>query len=127
MKKRVFYRYNRHTLSYERIKKNWLQQLGQLSMILCATAVYGWGLWSFAAPQSLRDYVAEKQLITAKIEETNQKLDLMGAALVDLKERDQNLYSPTLDLNQIDDSEWAYGVGGALSIPNSNNSKMERL
>lgn len=117
MKKRVFYRYNRNTLSYERIKKNWLQQIGQMTMILTATAFYGWGLWTLAAPQSLRDYVAEKQLITAKIQETNQKLDLMGAALVDLKERDQNLYSPTLDLNQIDDSEWEYGVGGSVKHP----------
>lgn len=122
MGKQKFYRYNKQTLRYEEIKETLLKRVAKFGLIVTTAGVYAWGLWSFATPDSFKNYLQEKEVLNAQIASTNAKLDQMVGQLSHLKEKDNNLYSTTLEIDKIDNSTWDGGIGGSVK-----NSELKRL
>lgn len=114
MKKQKYYRYNKQTLQYEEIKAPLVKIILKYGLIVFATIAYAWGVWTFATPDSVKAFLHEKAMLDTKIASAAQELDQMVGALEGIKERDDNLYRATLELNQIDESTWEGGKGGSI-------------
>lgn len=122
MRKQKYYRYNKQTLQYEEIKAPIGRRILKYTLTVSATAVYAWGVWTLATPTSVKAYLLEKAHLKQKIEASSANVDKMLGELAHLKERDDNLYRSTLELNKIDESTWEGGVGGSVKHP-----ELERL
>ena len=116
------FKFNKETLQYEEVKLNLISKLLLFSTIALALGLYIWGSWTLMSPVPLKQYLLERTVLKSKIQSTHNKLDQLSGELAMLKEKDDNLYRSTLELNRIDNNLWMGGYGGSVKNPD-----LERL
>lgn len=117
MKKKVYYRYNAQTLTYERVYPS----LGKKIFIVFRNLIGGIiigavGFWFFFkyildTPKEM-ELRKENKLITEQYKLLNKRLDTYSEVLTDIQQRDDNLYRAIFHADPIPSSIRNSGYGG---------------
>lgn len=105
MKKRYIYRFNPHTLSYERVEATLKDRLKRISTTVLLGVVLG-VIFTFLAVK-LIDSPEERMLkgdiyqYRQALEGLNQRMDRMGRVLADIEERDSAVYRTIFGANPV--------------------------
>ena len=105
MKKRYIYRFNPHTLSYERVEATLKDRLKRISTTALLGVVLG-VIFTFLAVK-LIDSPEERMLkgdiyqYRQALEGLNQRMDRMGRVLADIEERDSAVYRTIFGANPV--------------------------
>ena len=105
MKKRYIYRFNPHTLSYERVEATLMDRLKRISTTALLGVVLG-VIFTFLAVK-LIDSPEERMLkgdiyqYRQALEGLNQRMDRMGRVLADIEERDSAVYRTIFGANPV--------------------------
>lgn len=113
---KVKYRYNPHTLSYDKIKLTWRQKLSRAFYFLGASLVFGVAI--YAVTYSFVDSPKEKKLkirnaeLLAQYELLNKKLEKLAVVVEDVQKRDDNIYRVIFEAEPIPAEIRKAGIGG---------------
>ncbi|MBW6481792.1 MAG: M23 family metallopeptidase [Vicingaceae bacterium] len=113
---KVKYRYNPHTLSYDKIKLTWKQKLARSFYFLSASFVVG--VIIYGVVYSFVDSPKEKQLkienaqLISQYELLNKKLEKINVVLEDVQKRDDNIYRVIFEAEPIPTEIRRAGFGG---------------
>ena len=113
---KVKYRYNPHTLSYDKIKLTWKQKLARSFYFLSASFVVG--VIIYGVVYSFVDSPKEKQLkienaqLIGQYELLNKKLEKINVVLEDVQKRDDNIYRVIFEAEPIPTEIRRAGFGG---------------
>lgn len=114
-RKKVFYRYNPQTLTYDRVYPSIKDRIFGIFRHLISGIVVGIGaliafVYFFGTPWSL-EREKNDRLKDAQIEILSKRADEMGAVLKDIQQRDDNLYRAIFHSDPIPSSIRNSGVG----------------
>lgn len=142
MKKKVYYIYNPHTLSYDRVYPSWKQRFWSVCRQLFFGIMIGAGVFCvtsyfFDSPKELQ-MKKENKLLLTQYEILSRRMDEATLVLKDLQQRDDKLYRVIYQADPIPVSVRESGFGGTnryealMSMPNpklivSVTSKMDVL
>jgi len=113
---KVKYRYNPHTLSYDKIKLTWQQKLVRSFYFFGASLVVG--VIIYGVVYSFVDSPKEKQLkienaeLLGQYELLNKKLEKINVVLEDVQKRDDNIYRVIFEAEPIPTEIRRAGFGG---------------
>jgi len=129
MKKNVYYRYNPHTLTYERVypslgKKIFIITRNLIGGIIIGVVGY-WVTTSFIidSPKEV-EQKKENRLIRAQFELLSKRMDEVSLVIKDIQQRDDNLYRAIFHADPIPSTIRNSGFGGVgrydylLELPN---------
>jgi len=111
------YRYNPDTLSYERIKRSNWQQFLYISTYVAFVVLLlfvGFLIFTsiFESPRE-RSLNAENKELRYQFEKLNERIDLLSKVMVDLEQRDDNIYRQIFEADPIPNTVRSAGFGGA--------------
>lgn len=129
MKKKVYYIYNPHSLSYDRVFPSWKQKVWSVCRhlfvgILIGGAIFFAFFYFFDSPKELM-VKKEYDLLLAQYEVLSRRMDEASVVLKDLQQRDDKLYRIIYMADPIPASVRESGFGGTnryealMSMPNS--------
>lgn len=113
---KVKYRYNPHTLSYDKIKLTWKQKLSRAFYFIGASMVFG--VTIYAVTYTFIDSPKEKKLkirnaeLLGQYELLNKKLEKLTVVLDDIQRRDDNIYRVIFEAEPIPTEIRKAGIGG---------------
>lgn len=113
---KVKYRYNPHTLSYDKIKLTWKQKLSRAFYFIGASMVFGVAI--YAVTYTFIDSPKEKKLkirnaeLLGQYELLNKKLEKLTVVLDDIQRRDDNIYRVIFEAEPIPTEIRKAGIGG---------------
>ena len=113
---KVKYRYNPHTLSYDKIKLTWKQKLSRAFYFIGASMVFGVDI--YAVTYTFIDSPKEKKLkirnaeLLGQYELLNKKLEKLTVVLDDIQRRDDNIYRVIFEAEPIPTEIRKAGIGG---------------
>lgn len=113
---KVKYRYNPHTLSYDKIKLTWKQKLSRAFYFVGASMVFGVAI--YAVTYTFIDSPKEKKLkirnaeLLGQYELLNKKLEKLTVVLDDIQRRDDNIYRVIFEAEPIPTEIRKAGIGG---------------
>lgn len=116
MKKKVFFRYNPQTLSYERVYPKFKDRLFAIFRHLASGILIGliiiWGFTKFFGSPRENALEKENQLLRTQNQIQSKWMDQAILVLQDIQQRDDNLYRAIFHSDPIPWSIRASGVGG---------------
>lgn len=113
---KVKYKFNPHSLDYEKIELNWKQKLKKLLFYVGLFAVFSTIIVSIAF--RVIDSPKEKKLkreieqYELQYEVLNKKLDLLSAVVSDIEDRDDNVYRVIFEADPVPKEVREAGFGG---------------
>ncbi|PKP47013.1 MAG: peptidase M23 [Bacteroidetes bacterium HGW-Bacteroidetes-12] len=113
---KVKYRYNPHTLSYDKIKLTWKQKLARSFYFLSASFVVG--VIIYGVVYTFIDSPKEKQLkienaqLIGQYKLLNKKLEKINLVMEDIQKRDDNIYRVIFEAEPIPTEIRRAGLGG---------------
>lgn len=128
---KVKYRYNPHTLSYDKIKLTWQQKLIRSFYFLGASLVVG--VIIYGVVYTFVDSPKEKQLkienteLLGQFELLNKKLEKIALVMEDVQKRDDNIYRVIFEAEPIPTEIRRAGFGGVNryeQLENFNNAEL---
>ena len=127
--KKIYYRYNPQSLSYERIYLSWKQRLGVIFRHLSIGIAVGIGFflvlfYFFDSPKE-RELKKENTLLQTQYKILSRRMEEASLVLKDLQQRDNTLYRVIYQADPIPLSVRESGFGGSdryealMNLPNS--------
>ena len=108
--------FNRHTLSYERvrlsIKHRLIRIFGFTSAVIVAGMLFMTITNTFFPSQKEKALQREIEQMKIKYESVNGQLDMMSKVLSNLQDRDASVHRMMFGMDPIDQSVWNGGIGG---------------
>jgi len=129
MKRKVYYRYNQQTLTYERVFPSWWKRLLIMTRNLAGGIMIGvLGFWFTTkfiidSPKEV-ELKKENKLIRAQFDLLSKRIDEATFVLKDVRQRDDNLYRAIFHADPIPSTIRNSGFGGVgrydylLELPN---------
>lgn len=113
---KVRYKFNPHTLNYEKVKLTWwdrLKKLGTISIagLFFAAIILLIGYTFFDSPKELM-LQRENEQLRRQYKMLNQEMKRMEKVLADIQRRDDNIYRTIFEAEPIPSSVRQAGVGG---------------
>lgn len=108
--------FNRHTLSYERVRltiKNRLLRVFGLASAVIVTGILFMTITNTFFP-SQKEKALQREIAQMKIkyESVNGQLDMMSKVLTNLQDRDASVHRMMFGMDPIDQNVWNGGIGG---------------
>lgn len=128
---KVKYKYNPHTLSYDKIKISWRQKILRSLYFLMASFVFG--VIIYGVVYTFVDSPKEKQLkienaeLLGQYELLNKKLEKIEVVMEDVQKRDDNIYRVIFEAEPIPNEIRQAGFGGVNryeQLENYNNADL---
>jgi murein DD-endopeptidase MepM/ murein hydrolase activator NlpD len=111
------YKYNPHTVKYEKVKLTWKDKLLRILTYFAATLVlallYNLLFSTFFDTPREKELMRENNQLELQYEILNKKFDLVENTLEDLQRRDNNIYRVIFETDPIPSSVRQAGFGGA--------------
>ncbi|HRW76338.1 MAG TPA: hypothetical protein P5563_10570 [Saprospiraceae bacterium] len=108
--------FNRHTLSYERvrlsIKHRLIRIFGFTSAVIVTGMLFMTITNTFFPSQKEKALQREIEQMKIKYESVNGQLDMMSKVLSNLQDRDASVHRMMFGMDPIDQSVWNGGIGG---------------
>jgi murein DD-endopeptidase MepM/ murein hydrolase activator NlpD len=139
---KIFYKYNPHTLSYERVYPTTRQRIWALCRQLFIGVFIGGGMlvvvfYTFDSPEE-QQLKKENKLLLTQYQLLSKRIEADEKALSELQQRDDDFYRVMFNADPIPTSLRNPGIGGTnryehlLTVPNSNlviatTAKLDRL
>lgn len=129
MKKKVYYRYNSQTLTYERVYPSWWRRIFIVFRnLILGIIIGGVGFWAatkfiFDSPKEV-ELRKENRLLRAQYDLLSKQMNEFSAVLTDIQQRDDNLYRAIFHADPIPSTIRNSGFGGVgrydhlLELPN---------
>ncbi|GHT76474.1 peptidase M23 [Bacteroidia bacterium] len=125
----IFYKYDPHTLSYERVYPSIKQRIWSIFRqlfigIAIGAIVFGIATYAFDSPQE-QQLKKEKNLLLTQYEILSKRIDVNEKVMEELQHRDNDLYRILFNAEPVPSSIRRPGVGGTnryenlLTMPNS--------
>lgn len=138
MSKKVYYRYNEQSGSYERVfpsrRSRWLASLGHLAVSLTLGALVFFALNGVVDLPKERMLRAENRRLADGLELLNARMDVAREVMSDLADRDNNFYRVMMQADRISDTKRyaglersALGSMNDKSLVSTLNDKMNLL
>lgn len=128
---KVKYRYNSHTLSYDKIEVKFTDYLKKVLWFLSTSLVSGviiYGLvYTYVDSPKEKQLKQQNALLESQYELLNKKLDNITAVLEDVQHRDDNIYRVIFEAEPIPNEIRQAGFGGVNryeELESYNNSKI---
>ncbi len=113
---KVKYKFNKDTLNYDKITFNRKQKIFRLSTYSVAFLLIAIGIniffSAFFDTPKEKGLKREKKQLVAQYQLLNTKFDLIEKTLIDLKDRDDNIYRVIFEAEPIPESVRSAGIGG---------------
>ncbi|MGL5682837.1 MAG: M23 family metallopeptidase [Marinifilaceae bacterium] len=125
------YKYNRETLSYDKIEISWQDRLRKfikrVISTLCLSTIIFMLVFTFIDSPKEKMLRREKEEILAQYNILNSEMERLNAVLTDLERRDDNIYRVVFESDPIDVNIRRAGTGGANkyeALKNMDNAEM---
>ncbi len=131
MAKKSKFKYNVHTLSYERVKLTWTERiirfLSHIAMGLVFATVFFFLLYAYVDSPKEKILKRENNQLLLQYTILNKKMEILSAALQDVQHRDDNIYRIIFEADPISKDERNAGFGGVnryKALEGYNNSEL---
>lgn len=116
LRKKSRYRFNTHTLSYEKVRTSWKERLirffSQVAMGLVFAVIFFIIIFNYFDSPKEKILKRENEQLSLQYQLLNKKIEILANSLVDLQIRDNNIYRIIFEAEPISEEVRNAGFGG---------------